>query len=59
MAGGRPPPTPDEIREAILRQRGNGQQEGYREYTTSGDVTPDELNEHMQGGEYSRITDLS
>lgn len=53
ISSGRLPPTPDEIREAILRQRaaGNGVSEAH-EYTTSGDVTPDELNEHMQGGEF-------
>jgi hypothetical protein len=58
MAGGRPPPTPDDIRDALLRQRGagNGQIEDYQEFTTSGDVTPDELNEHMQGGEFRRTT---
>jgi hypothetical protein len=51
--GGGRPPTPEEIRAAILAQRGtNGQVEGYQEFTTSGDVTPDELNEHMQGGEF-------
>jgi len=60
MSGGRPPPTPQEIREALLRQRaaGNGQADEYREFTTSGDVTPDELNEHMQGGEF-RETELT
>jgi hypothetical protein len=58
MAGGRPPPTPDEIRDAILRQRPNGEPEDYHEYTTSGDVSPDELNAHMQGGEY-RAPDLT
>lgn len=52
MAGGGRPPTPEEIREAILRQRDDGQVEEGREYTTSGDVTPDELASHMQGGEY-------
>jgi|SRR5215469_10066722 len=54
MGGGRPPPTPEDIREALLRQRyaGNGATEDERTYTTSGDVTPDELNEHMQGGEF-------
>ena len=61
MGGGRPPPTPEEIREALLRQRsaGNGQMEfsdDERTYTTSGDVTPDELNEHMQGGEFRAPT---
>jgi hypothetical protein len=42
------PPTDDEIREAILSQRvsPNG------EYTTSGDVTPEELTMHMSGGEF-------
>lgn len=42
------PPTDEEIREAILSQRvsPNG------EYTTSGDVTPDELTSHMSGGEF-------
>ena len=56
--GGRPPPTPDEIKQAILDQRvaGNGVSEEYREYTTSGDVSPDELNEHMQGGEFRQPT---
>ena len=46
--------TEDEIREAIIRQRmnPNGQTSEQREYTTAGDVSPDELNEHMQGGEY-------
>lgn len=57
---GRPAPTPEQIREAILAQRaaGNGMSEGYEEpeYTTSGDVTPDELNEHMQGGEFKQPT---
>ena len=56
-SGGRPPPTPEDIREAILRQRAasNGEAD-YHEVTTSGDVTPDELNEHMQGGEFVRET---
>lgn len=57
---GRPAPTPEQIREAILAQRGagNGMSEGYedQEYTTSGEVTPDELNEHMQGGEFKQPT---
>lgn len=54
MSGGRPPPTPEQIREAILQQRaaGNGEAGEYEEFTTSGDVTPDELNLHMQGGEF-------
>lgn len=61
MAGqyrGSPPPTPEDIRESIIRQRaaGNGAAEEYQEFTTSGDVTPDELNEHMQGGEYRQPT---
>jgi hypothetical protein len=56
--GGRPAPTPDQIREAILAQRGagNGATDEYQEYTTSGDVSPDELNEHMQGGEFRQPT---
>lgn len=58
MTRGTRPPTPDEIRESILRQRAatNGESEEYREYTTSGDVSPDELNEHMQGGEFKQPT---
>lgn len=57
-SGGRPPPTPDEIREAIFRQRAasNGEPDDYHEVTTSGDVSPDELNTHMQGGEFIRDT---
>lgn len=52
--GGQGPPTPEQIREALLRQRAasNGQPDDDQEFTTSGDVTPDELNEHMQGGEF-------
>ncbi|MGB8966836.1 MAG: hypothetical protein WCB99_14465 [Candidatus Cybelea sp.] len=55
---GRPPPTPEQIREAILAQRaaGNGQPEDYHEFTTSGEVTPDELATHMQGGEFREPT---
>lgn len=54
---GSPPPTDEELREGLIRQRAasNGQSSGEqpeREYTTSGDVTPDELNAHLQGGEF-------
>lgn len=58
-AGSRPA-TADEIRRSLLEQRmagqGNGASEGYEEYTTSGDVTPDELNTHLQGGEFRQPT---
>ena len=45
----------EDIRESLLAQRtaaGMGRDNGAPEYTTSGDVTPDELNAHMQGGEF-------
>jgi hypothetical protein len=47
-------PTDDEIRAAILaeRQGGNGEVGAGVEYTTSGEVTPDELTSYMAGGEY-------
>lgn len=54
--GGAAPATGEEIRRSLLEQRmaerGNGATEEYEEHTTSGEVTPDELNLHMQGGEY-------
>lgn len=50
----------EDIRQSLLEQRmagrENGQTERYEEYTTSGDVTPDELNTHLQGGEFRQPT---